>query len=911
MILIRRIVSFFLLALILAGIVYGLIWLRAGSLKILSPEKAVPPGVVMFLETHDFRQLSSSVRTHNNIWTEFKSYKALDLLDRDLRMIDSLGRKYPEFGNLTGGSMILSLNHTGGGFRTLFIMSVPHHNGTEQILKLIPSDTEIDKERHESVTVYNVRFKKDGLLPGFFFFESKGLFVMSPSKDLIESSAEQLNSTKGLDQNAEFLRLKGTAGSDVVANLFINYQELGAFVKTIFKDSAAEQLSKFASWSALDLDIKPDYFTLNGFTTAGDSSMRTIRVLQGQKPVSFSFAEVIPSNAVFFSVIGFTDARLMLDHVGKDASNSQRAEKLDDLQKKFSSDFVSEFIPIMDGEAGSVVLKARPGNFDRYFLLRVKGKGMAESVMEKWTGIDAGEKGTDVAGYSGVLNIDSQHQVTVHRSPVQELTGLLFGDFYQGGDYEYFTYSGNYIIFGSSPAALKSFLYSDILGKTLENDEKFSSMKDNISSRSNLFVYFNPSQCIDIISETMVPGAAKVMDSHKNIWRKIDAVAFQSTSTDELNYFRLFCHYSSQVREPVNTVWQSKLDTVALFKPAVVINHLNNQKEIMVQDLRHNLYLISNSGTILWKVKTDGEIISEIFQVDYYRNGKLQYLFNTKSHIYLLDRNGNAVERFPVGMREPASAGLSLFDYDNDGTLRICIPTEDKKIYMFDREGKVIPGWDFPGSDYPVTQPVKHVRIGDKDYIIACDAVRLYILDRKGAIRVSPSKDILHSVRNPVFPVPAAGGQRSRIIATDTSGTVWYFYYDGKVTRLFNPGLSSQHYFVPEDLNGDGKPEFIFADGNKLLVYNEQGKILFKEEYPEPVTWPPIVYEFSARDRKIGVVTARSGRIYLINNDGSLYEGFPLLGVSPFSISSFPGLKDRFNLIVGNNDNFLYNYSVK
>ncbi len=94
-------------------------------------------------------------------------------------------------------------------------------------------------------------------------------------------------------------------------------------------------------------------------------------------------------------------------------------------------------------------------------------------------------------------------------------------------------------------------------------------------------------------------------------------------------------------------------------------------------------------------------------------------------------------------------------------------------------------------------------------------------------------------------------------------------------------------------------------------MYNEQGKTLFKEELPGPVSWAPVIYEFSPRDRKIGVVIQGSGRIYLFNNDGSLYQGFPLRGASPFSISSFPGLRDRFNLIVGNNDNFLYNYSVK
>ncbi len=287
---------------------------------------------------------------------------------------------------------------------------------------------------------------------------------------------------------------------------------------------------------------------------------------------------------------------------------------------------------------------------------------------------------------------------------------------------------------------------------------------------SNLFVYISPSLYLDRLSEILAPRTAEMMNRQKNVWRKIDAIAFQSTSTDDLNYFRLFTHYNSQVTEPVNTVWQSKLDTSALFKPAVVINHTNRQKEIFTQDLGNTIYLISNSGTILWKQKIEGPILSDIYQIDYYRNGKLQYLFNTADHLYLIDRNGNPVERYPVSLRQTASAGLSLFDYDHDGTIRICIPTEKKDISMYDREGKVISGWRFRGSDGVITHPVEHVRIGDRDFIIACDDVRLYLLDRQGKQRVRPTKDIMHSVRNPVYPVPASGGLPPRIIGTDTTG---------------------------------------------------------------------------------------------------------------------------------------------
>jgi len=73
----------------------------------------------------------------------------------------------------------------------------------------------------------------------------------------------------------------------------------------------------------------------------------------------------------------------------------------------------------------------------------------------------------------------------------------------------------------------------------------------------------------------------------------------------------------------------------------------------------------------------------------------------------------------------------------------------------------------------------------------------------------------------------------------------------------------------------------------------------------------PDIYKFSASDVKIGITDRTRNRIYLINSDGSLHEGFPLEGSTRFSIGYFAGSDSRFNLIVGSANNFLYNYSIE
>ena len=71
------------------------------------------------------------------------------------------------------------------------------------------------------------------------------------------------------------------------------------------------------------------------------------------------------------------------------------------------------------------------------------------------------------------------------------------------------------------------------------------------------------------------------------------------------------------------------------------------------------------------------------------------------------------------------------------------------------------------------------------------------------------------------------------------------------------------------------------------------------------------MYRFSSRDHKVGMVDSSETNIYLFNQDGSLYKGFPLEGTSRFSIGFLKTSAYRFNLITGGENNYIYNYRVE
>jgi hypothetical protein len=313
----------------------------------------------------------------------------------------------------------------------------------------------------------------------------------------------------------------------------------------------------------------------------------------------------------------------------------------------------------------------------------------------------------------------------------------------------------------------------------------------------------------------------------------------------------------------------------------------------------------------MWKQQIDDMLMSDVYQIDYYGNGKLQYLFNTKNRIYLIDRNGNNVEKFPVDLRAPATNGLALFDYEKNGNYRLIIATEDRVIRAYDKNGQLIKGWQAEKTEYNIEKPLHHFRVGNNDYLVCADRYRIYILNRRGTIRVNVKDHFPVSKNNDFISDLDSPGSGSRIAITDTAGHVHFIYFDGHTEEIIPGEFSSEHYFEYTDLDGDGKKEFIFADGDELKVYNNDRKLRFSRIFRSDIGYPPVLYQFSSGDIKIGIVCIKTGEIYLINSNGSIYNNFPLRGTTQFSISNFSRSSSRFNLIVGGGHNFLYNYSVQ
>jgi hypothetical protein len=510
------------------------------------------------------------------------------------------------------------------------------------------------------------------------------------------------------------------------------------------------------------------------------------------------------------------------------------------------------------------------------------------------------------------VSFDRETRMTVYHFPFAGIPRYLFGKFMGDHPYRYVMITDNYILWGNSVKAVSRFLRFNILQQTLSHDPAFREFSDGMASRSNLFYFLKLPGAGHFIEQNFSPAFAASFDQYKKASINIRYIGYEAIAQNGMIYNNIFFHYKEKREERAVTVWESLLDTLFDYKPQLVVNHRTGQKEIFLQDLDNRLYLINASGRILWKLPVREPVLGQAYQIDFYRNGKLQLLFNTRHFLYLIDRNGNFVERFPVSLRSAASGPMALFDYERSRNYRIFIPGEDKRVYVYDKKGNVVPGWKIPKCESPVRGPVKHFTYSGRDYIVFTDTMNLYILDRKGNVRVRVPENIVRPLHQDIFLAPYPGESVPSFVLNTVDGEVCFVSLRGKVRRLRFSGIPDDAWFRYVDLNGDGRREFLFLYDDRLQVMTAPGKEYFTYPFKGSVSrYAPVIYTFSERDKKAGVTDATQSNIYLVNNNGKLYEGFPMKGRTQFTIGRLGARAGHFNLIVGGDDNFLYNYSVK
>ena len=447
-----------------------------------------------------------------------------------------------------------------------------------------------------------------------------------------------------------------------------------------------------------------------------------------------------------------------------------------------------------------------------------------------------------------------------------------------------FTVYDSHFLFAKNQEVLEDILVNIDNRSVLSESSSFQNAINKMSSSAHMVW---GGQLDAIVSKLEKSASDEFVSNLKNFeTENYSSILMQATQEDNFAFVNgILSKNQSQINstEAVQ-VKRIKLEHTITSDPEFFINWRTRQKDIAVQDETNTLHLIAKDGKTIWKKTLDSRIVGDIHTFDIYRNTRLQMAFTTQNKLYVIDKDGNNVDPFPLDFNDFITEGLEIFDYDKNGKYRFVIVQNDE-VLMFNKEGKLVKGFDYKPQGSIVRTP-KHIRIGRKDYILVENNLGLQILSRTGNIRVSPIPKTTTS-GNPW------GMHKSGFVGTNQEGNLVQIAESGKV-KMTEMDLLENHFITVS-------PKHVVTFSENKLAINGVSKTLDYGLY-----LPPQIHERGNRTY-FSIVDQQASKVYLFDEQAELVSGFPVFGNAQIDIDlEKPG---EIQLITKGDDNAVLIYN--
>ena len=127
--------------------------------------------------------------------------------------------------------------------------------------------------------------------------------------------------------------------------------------------------------------------------------------------------------------------------------------------------------------------------------------------------------------------------------------------------------------------------------------------------------------------------------------------------------------------------------------PFTVTNSLNGRKNTFYQNAQLSLCLNDENGKGLWGVPFKQKICGYVSDIDYYNNGKIQFLFGAGSPLYAISRLGAFVQGFPVDLGKEILLGPEVYDFTGAKGYTVMVLHKDNTLEMYDLHGRKPASW--------------------------------------------------------------------------------------------------------------------------------------------------------------------------------------------------------------------------
>ena len=432
-----------------------------------------------------------------------------------------------------------------------------------------------------------------------------------------------------------------------------------------------------------------------------------------------------------------------------------------------------------------------------------------------------------------------------------------FGNILPNIEVSFYTVLDNFIVFSENETILEEIISKYVNKNSLAKSVSYQTIQKALSDEASYIETLSANQ-LAILSNKLL-GTAITSEAVKPFQNS----SFQIIKDDNTVHLNgLIQKYRSPSdSKKVTELFSISLDAPIIGNAQFITNHQTKQKDIVAQDIKNQLYLISNQGVVQWKKKISAPILGGVKQIDLFKNGRLQMVFNTENRLYILDRFGRDVGPFPLKFKDEISQPLAVFDYDKNRNYRFLV-TQGSDLLMYNGKGKQVKGFSYNSKSKIKTSP-KHMRFKSKDYIVFVEGNQLQILNRRGQTRIRVKEPINCSKQEIYF-------YKNQFSTLNSKGDLVQIDEKGRVSFQslgFEPG---------SQMTASNKTLIAQWD-NKLHIKKQKVELEYGDFSP-----PKLFY---LKDKiYISTTDLQSKKVWFYDSQGNVMPGFPVYGDSSIDL---------------------------
>jgi hypothetical protein len=700
-----------------------------------------------------------------------------------------------------------------------------------------------------------------------------GVWVGSFTSFLIEDVVRTAESNSGFKKHVastqQLPRIKGDAG-----NLYIQLSNFSDWL-SVFSNESTSLTKSFGRSSVLDIKTEEGNVALNGLSTDSSGiSKYVLSIFHNQSPVSFNLKHLISDRALSLHSFGVSEGLLFERDLASyvKSNSSSTGDSLVWLQQKAGIDLKALYQNI-DDEIGVCFLESSEK--------RKLSKVVIIETHDPTVWLQSFEK------LSQKLSIDTiffeRHaDYEIREVPVFRFPEKLLWPLVSGFNQCFYTSIGKYILMAEDPDELKRFLNDIDDDNTWGKSVSYNKFLESTLLESNISIYVNTPKIWNLLSANLQPKWQQFVKENRNLLQSFQQSAIQFSHLNNSYYTNVLLQYKP-VQSANRTGKRTSSKMATNFASNIsgvyaVRNHINRDNELLVQDSLNDLSLVSDEGTVLWKIAIGDRIVTDIVQIDFYGNGKLQYFFATRDALHVIDRLGNYVTPYPLFVPGTNIAHASVIDYDHTKKYRFLVADIAGRMRMFDKDGENLEGWDPKDAGGALAVAPQHHRIKGKDYILAIrkDGI-VHLMNRRGEdVRNFPLK-LDAKVAGDYFLERGKTISDTYFTVISSDGYRIKFNVEGKIQSketLLKTSVTTQFALVKE-IN-EKNYLIVQRDSKQFNLLDESGRKLISNESIGPGLPVISYYDFGSGKEYVSVTDTEQGQTFVYDGTGNLLTTPPL-----------------------------------